>query len=91
MRADALLFGQVEDLPMWPGNLRVTRIPPRFLSQEEVNQMVAYWTERGDQQMVDLFLVRIAEGCRWPEVAKPHAKRHQHCCRSGDVLENQER
>ena len=68
MRADALLFGRVEDLPMWPGNLRVTKIPPRFLNQDEVNRMVAYWQDQGDQQMIDLFLVRIAEGCRWPEV-----------------------
>ena len=67
MRADALLFGKVIDLPMLPKNLRVTRIPPRFLNQEEVNLLTQFWRVRGDQQMLDLFLFRISEGCRFEE------------------------
>ena len=70
MRADALLFGKVIDLPMLPKNLRVTRIPPRFLSQEEVNLLTQFWRVRRDQQMLDLFLFRISEGCRFEEARR---------------------
>ena len=70
MRADALLFGKVTDLPMLPKALRVTKIPPRFLSQEEVNLLVSFFRARGDQQMEDMFLFRISEGCRFEETQR---------------------
>ena len=70
MRADALLFGKVQDLPMWPKSLRVTRIPPRFLSQDEIDRLVGLWAEKGDEQMIDLFLFRVSEGCRFEEAQR---------------------
>lgn len=70
MRADALLFGKVTDVPMLPKNLRVTKIPPRFLSQEEVNLLVSFFRAKNDQQMEDMFLFRISEGCRFEEAQR---------------------
>lgn len=70
MRSDALLFGKVLDLPMLPKGLRETKIPPRFLNQEEVNLLTQFWRVRGDWQMLDIFLFRISEGCRFGEVQR---------------------
>ena len=70
MRADALLFGKVTDLPLLPKALRVTKIPPRFLSQEEVNLLVSFFRAKNDQQMEDMFLFRISEGCRFEETQR---------------------
>ena len=70
MRADALLFGKVSDVPQLPKNLRVTKIPPRFLSQEEVNLLVSFFRAKNDQDMEDMFLFRISEGCRFEEAQR---------------------
>lgn len=70
MRSDALLFGKVVDLPILPQRLRETKIPPRFLSQEEVNLMTHFWTVQKDWQMLDIFLFRLSEGCRFGEVQR---------------------
>ena len=70
MRADALLFGKVSDVPQLPKNLRITKIPPRFLSQEEVNLLVSFFRAKNDQDMEDMFLFRISEGCRFEEAQR---------------------
>jgi integrase len=70
MRADALLFGRVTELPQLPKTLRETRIPPRFLSQEEVNLLVSFFRANNDQQMEDMFLFRVSEGCRFEETQR---------------------
>jgi len=70
MRSDALLFGKVTELPTLPKALREERIPPRFLSQEEVNLMVSFFRAKNDQLMEDMFLFRISEGCRFGETVR---------------------
>ena len=70
MRSDALLFGRVTELPQLPKSLRETRLPPRFLSQEEVNLLVSFFRAKNDQQMEDMFLFRISEGCRFEEAQR---------------------
>ena len=84
MRSDAIEYSKVLELPLLPKSLKVTKIPPRFLSQEEVNALLEFFSSRimlgtnqwnqdetpGDELMADMFLFRLGEGCRFEEMQR---------------------
>ena len=83
MRADAIKYRSA-DLPAWPGGLdeEHERIKPRYLSEEEVLQMIEYWkkqalicTQRNKwAEMEDLWLFRLLHGSRYGETRRLQVK-----------------
>lgn len=74
MRSDAITFGRLIDVPTWPKQLAETKIPPRFLSGEEVDAMLAYWAEKAAanpsctyELMIDFVQFRLCQGSRFGE------------------------
>ena len=74
MRSDAITFGRLIDVPTWPQQLAETKIPPRFLSGEECDAMLAYWTWKAAAYphcsydlMIDFVRFRLCQGSRFWE------------------------
>ncbi len=74
MRSDAITFGRLVDVPTWPKQLAEIKIPPRFLSGEEVDAMFAYWAEKAAAKphctydlMIDFVQFRLCQGSRFEE------------------------
>ena len=74
MRSDAITFGRLIDVPTWPKQLAETKIPPRFLSGEEVDAMLAYWAGKAAanpsctyELMIDFVQFRLCQGSRFGE------------------------
>ena len=74
MRSDAITFGRLIDVPTWPKQLAETKIPPRFLSGEEIDAMLAYWAGKAAanpsctyELMIDFVQFRLCQGSRFGE------------------------
>ena len=74
MRSDAITFGRLINVPTWPKQLTETKIPPRFLSGEEVDTMLTYWAWKASAKphctydlMIDFVQFRLCQGSRFGE------------------------
>ena len=77
MRSDAIEYGRLSSLPMWPKRLSETHetLPPRYLSEEEFQRMTAYWRQQAELrqkpnkwgEMEDFFKFRLVHGSRFEE------------------------
>lgn len=74
LRSDAITFGRLTDVPTWPKQLTETRIPPRFLSGQEVEDMLNYWRQEAAAKphctydlMIDFMQFRLRQGSRFEE------------------------
>ena len=83
MRSDAIQYRSA-NLPAWPGGLdeEHERIKPRYLSEEEVLQMIEYWRQQEQTctqqnkwlEMEDLWLFRLVHGSRYGETRRLRVK-----------------
>ena len=80
MRSDAITFGRLISVPTWPPQLTESKIPPRFLSGDEVDAMLAYFHTKTTamegnsrskwNQMADLMQFRLCQGSRFYETVR---------------------
>ena len=82
MRSDAIEYGRLSSLPMWPKQLIEESLPPRYLSEEELNRMLDYWQQQAEVrpkpnkwgEMQDFFMFRLNHGARFGESKRLKAR-----------------
>ena len=51
MRMDAITYGRLADVPMWPKQLEEKRIEPRWLDDDEITQLRSYFKMRAARSL----------------------------------------